>query len=83
MRWPLTVNEGVLGCAGMVRWIEIGGARYGLNGFATVEQGYRKIEPIWAADQAMGAQLKAAGVPNDPPMRVSIGDMIEEAGRLC
>lgn len=82
-RWPLTVEAGTLGCSEPARWIEVGGLRYGLNGFATEERGYKEIEPIWARDEEMAAQLKAASVPNEPPLRVNIGDLIEEAGRFC
>lgn len=82
-RWPLTVDAGTLGCTGVARWVEVDGVRYGLNGFATSERGYREIEPIWAVDAGMVAELKTAGASNDPPVRINIGDMIEEAGTLC
>ena len=36
-----------------------------------------------ARDEEMAAQFKAAGVPNEPPLRINIGDLIEEAGRFC
>jgi hypothetical protein len=83
LRWPLIVQSGKIGCDGGARWFEAGGIRYGLNGVATVEQGFTDIEPIWAEDAKMNSQLEAAGVTGGPPLRVSIGDMIEEAGKLC
>lgn len=81
--WPLTVQSGTVGCDADARWFESGGIRYGLNGTATVERGFKEIEPIWADDAKMNSELAAAGVKSEPLMRVNIGDMIEEAGKQC
>lgn len=83
LRWPLTVDTGAIGCTAQARWFEHDGARYGLNGFASEERGYRELEPIWAVDEEMMAQLRDAGAETDIVMRISVGDLSEEAGRLC
>lgn len=83
LKWPLSVTAGTLGCTNQARWIEIDDVQYGLNGTASVERGYSEIDPIWLTDEKMAADLKAAGIPNDPPLKVNIGDMIAEAGKLC
>ncbi len=83
LKWALTKPAGTLGCSAEARWIEIDGIRYGLNGTASEARGYAPLEPIWSIDSKMAADLKAAGLPNDPPLRVSIGDLIAEAGKLC
>jgi hypothetical protein len=59
------------------------GTKYGLNGFASEEKGYAPIEPIWAEDSKMMAELRAAGVNDGPILRVNIGDMIDEASKVC
>ena len=83
LKWPLSVDEGTLGCTNEARWIEVSGVRYGVNGTASTDRGYAAIEPIWRVDEKMAKQLEKLGVPNEPPLRISIGDLIEEAGRLC
>lgn len=83
LQWPLTVDEATIGCTGNARWVRVGGTSYGLNGIATVGRGYRPLEPIWAIDEAMARDLARAGVPNDPPVRINVGDMIQETGKLC
>lgn len=80
--WPLTVAEGYLGCTKLSRWVKVGGVKYGLNGSSS-ERGFKEIEPIWQIDQEMADNLEALGAPNDPPIRVNIGDMISEAGKYC
>jgi hypothetical protein len=83
LKWPLTVEEGKLGCTRLARWVEVNGSRYGLNGSASAREGYLDLFQIWAVDEKMAADLRAAGIPNEPPLRVNVGDMIEEAGRFC
>jgi hypothetical protein len=83
LKWPLTVEEGTLGCTDQARWIEVGGQQFGLNGTASEARGYRPLEAIWAIDKKMAAEFKANDIPNDPPVRINVGDMIEEAGKLC
>lgn len=83
LKWPLSVDQARLGCTDEARWAEVGGTRYGLNGTASVARGFAEVEPIWLEDEAMAENLKALGAPNDPPLRVNIGDMIVEAGKLC
>lgn len=82
LKWPLTVDHAELGCTKLSRWAEVDGVKYALNGIAE-GQGYRKIDPVWQVDERMAEMLKEAGAENDPPIRVSIGDMLEEAGRHC
>lgn len=81
--WPLTVNEGRLGCTQMARWVEVDGKRYGLNGIATEERGYAELEQIWSVNKEMMQQLKEAGATEGPTIRISVGDMISEAGAFC
>lgn len=83
LTWPLTVEEGRIGCTRLARWVESGGVRYGLNGSASKREGYADLSDIWALDEEMAEQLRQAGVPNDPPLRINVGDMIEEAGKFC
>jgi len=83
LQWPLTVDEATIGCTGNARWVRVGGTSYGLNGFANVGRGYRPLESIWAVDERTAAEYARAGIPNDPPVRINVGDMIQEAGKLC
>ena len=82
--WPLSVAEGRLGCSGLAYWFEVpNGARYGLNGFATVAHGYLDLTPIWLPDAKLQAQLRAGGgVPGYVP-RQDISDLSDGASRLC
>ena len=82
LKWPLTVDAGELGCTDLSRWVRVNGKQYGLNGTAQ-GHGYSDIEPIWRPDEAMAQALKAAGGTDEPPTKVSIGDMISEAGKYC
>lgn len=83
LKWPLTAEEGRLGCTRLARWIEVDEVRYGLNGSASEREGYMDLSAIWAVDEKMAADLRKAGLPNEPPLRVNVGDMIEEAGKFC
>jgi hypothetical protein len=83
LKWPLTAEGGTLGCTDQVRWIEVEGQRFGLDGPASEARGYRALDAIWAVDKKMAAEFKANDIPNDPPVRINVGDMIEEAGKLC
>lgn len=83
LKWPLTAENGRLGCTRLARWIEVNEVRYGLNGSASEREGYMDLSAIWAVDEKMAADLRKAGIPNEPPLRVNVGDMIEEAGKFC
>lgn len=80
--WPLTVDRARLGCTKMSRWVEVEGVAYGLNGTAK-GNGYPAPDPVWQIDQRMSEMLKKAGAANETPVRVDIGDMLKEAGKLC
>ncbi len=80
--WPLTVDRARLGCTKMSRWVEVEGVAYGLNGTAK-GNGYPAPDPVWQIDQRMAEMLKKAGAANETPVRVDIGDMLKEAGKLC
>jgi hypothetical protein len=82
-RWPLTVESGKIGCTDEARWFEHDGTRYGLNGLASQDRGYRDLEPIWAIDEELMARLRAAGAEPDFVSRISIGTLITKAGKLC
>ena len=88
LKWPLTVDQARLGCTNNSRWAEVDGVKYALNGRAR-GQGYEPVEAIWRVDEAMTQlireELENRGVSsaNEPPVRVDIGDMIAEAGKLC
>lgn len=83
LSWPLTVPNGTLGCTAMARWVAVSGTKYGLNGMARERDGYAPLEKIWAIDEKMMSDLKAVGGSDGPVVRISVGDMIEEAGKLC
>jgi hypothetical protein len=59
------------------------GPKHGLNGLASEKAGYASIDPIWAVDEKMMSELKAAGAESGITLRVSIGDMISEAEKTC
>ena len=80
--WPLTVAEAKLGCTKLSRWVKVEGVKYALNGVSG-EQGYADLTPIWRDDEVMAEALRARGAVDEPPTKVNIGDMIEEAGRFC
>ena len=81
--WPLTTDRARLGCDEMARWVEVDGARYGLNGLASEERGYAELEEIWAVDEKMMADLAEAGAIDGPVLRVNIGDMSSQAAAFC
>jgi len=84
LQWPLTVGSGRIGCDGNAYWFEADdGTKYGLNGMAAPNAGYQPIEPIWAEDKAAMSQLRAAGADSNEILRINIGDMLEEASKLC
>lgn len=79
--WPLTVNNAVIGCNFPYRWAIANNGIYGLNGVASVRAGYSEIEEIWALDVDMMKELKSVGI--DDTVRISLSDMISEAGKFC
>lgn len=85
LRWPLTVNQARLGCDGMALYVTVGdGTRYGLNGLASEEAGYAKVEPIWAVDEDTMKEFESVGGGGEvPTIRINIGDMIDEAQKQC
>ncbi len=84
LKWPLTVEQGSIGCDGMSYWFKTNdGTAYALNGMATQSGGYQPIEPIWAEDEKMMTELRNAGVADGTTLRINIGDMIQEAFKLC
>lgn len=88
--WPLSVESGQVGCSteprGEARWFRApDGKLYSLNGFATPEAGYADLTPIWLDDRARLRQLQEA-FPDQPvtmPVRLSIGDLSDEAAKAC
>lgn len=83
LTWPLTVEQGRLGCDGLARYVEVDGRKYGLNGFATAAKGYSELEPIWRWDEAHNRRIKSLTSEPVTQLRVSIGDMLGETERLC
>jgi len=81
LKWPLTVEQGTLGCEGDAVFFGHDGTQYAVNGAASRE--YAPIEPIWRYDDKMNNELAAAGAGNGPKLRVNIGDMISEGLKLC
>jgi hypothetical protein len=84
LKWPLTVDHGRVGCDAMALWFTTGdGVKYGLNGVANGMEGYADIEPIWAENEKLMGEIRAAGMPDGPIIRVNIGDLIDEASKVC
>ena len=82
LAWPLSVNAGYLGCDGNAVWFAtLDGVAYAVNGVA--DRRYKRIEPIWLANQKMMAELKAAGASAGSTIRIDIGDLIQEGLKLC
>jgi len=82
LTWPLTVDRGWLGCAGDAVWFEAPDLTfYAVNGAAARQ--YRDIKPIWAENQQMMRELRAAGAKGGPTLRINIGDLIQEGRKLC
>jgi formyltetrahydrofolate synthetase len=85
LRWPLTVDQGRIGCDGVAAWFRTDDGRtYGLNGAAT-GSGFPPIEPIWAIDEKTMGEFNAIAKAGQevPVVRVSIADMISEANKHC
>jgi hypothetical protein len=90
--WPLSVSSGRVGCHGLARWFQgPDGTYYGLNGFANrgskwAPRGieYQDLEPIWREDRKMHEEMQAMFPGQAVPMnRISIGDLSEDAAKLC
>lgn len=81
LKWPLTVDAGTLGCEGKAVWFEADGKRYAVNGAAASR--FAAIDPIWAYDEKMATDLRGAGAPDIAPVRISIGDLIDEGLKRC
>ncbi len=91
--WPLSVNSGKVGCTpnprdpdAEARWfIGPDGTKYGLNGFATVADGYADLTPIWLPDDVINQQVREA-FPDEPVRvvtRLSIGGLSDLAATTC
>lgn len=81
LKWPLTVASGYLGCEGSAVWFStLDGVTYGVNGAASQ---YKDIKPIWASDEKMMRELRAAGAGSGPQVKINIGDLIDEGRKLC
>lgn len=83
--WPLTVDDGVLGCE-LVQVSDAsyasvtftsGGITYAVNGVARASGTYAEIDPIWA--------VSPYSLPDDPlgPLRIDIGPLIDRGIALC
>jgi hypothetical protein len=85
LTWPLSVEAGRIGCDYQERWFQSDdGTRYGLNGTANERRGYADVAPVWLDDERESEALRAAGLKGDAAIiKLSIGDMIAEAGKLC
>ena len=84
LKWPLTVDRGLVGCDGMALWFRSeDGVTFGLNGVANGSGRYAEIEPIWAENSKLMGEIRAAGLPEGPTIRVNIGDLINEASKAC
>jgi len=61
------------------------GTKYGLNGLASEEAGFAEIEPIWALNEKLMAEFRRFDETGDevPVLRISIGDLISEAEKVC
>ena len=72
--WPLTVDSGLLKCAGSGGTgkvtIEVAGKTYAVNGLASGDKSNLEIRPIWADAETAG-------------LKKEIGSLIEEGLRLC
>lgn len=73
MTWPLTLDEGSVSCepGNRALFTDPQGATYALNGLSNGDGRWLDIEPIWAPD------------PEVDGLKVGIGDLIEEALKLC
>ncbi len=69
--WPLTVEDGVLGCNASSATITTGGQKYALNGTARTWRDGAPVDPIWAPN------------PDVPGLKKNIGVLIDRALALC
>lgn len=72
--WPLSVDEGYIGCdvKGSLQpiWFKVNdGTKYAVNGAA--ERLYEEIDPIWANN------------PRFEDLKLDIGDLIKEGIKAC
>lgn len=80
--WPLTVDQAVIGCDGINKWVEVAGVRYGINGYAR-QAGLPGMEPVWRVDEEAERMLRAAGDKNPFKPRVSDFAFNQAAGKFC
>lgn len=83
--WPLSVELGVVGCdPGGRRWFQDpSGKKYGANSLARPPE-YADIKSIWIVDVEKNERLtREDGVAPKTPFRVSIGPIVEAAGKFC
>lgn len=91
--WPISPDHGEVGCTlnrfsddGDALWFKApNGKTYGLNSFASVEDGFADITPIWLIDEAANAELQQlfSGQKLKEPRRISIGDLMKKAKEVC
>jgi hypothetical protein len=88
--WPLTVDQGRVGCSKARNgqdaiWFETtAGVRYAIGSWAIAHGGYLDLKPIWAEDVAFNDRT-ASIFPEEPrgQVRLNIGDLRDEASKLC
>ncbi|NBB65871.1 hypothetical protein GVN18_42160 [Pseudomonas sp. ODNR1LW] len=91
--WPVTVENGEVGCtpnkihrdADALWFRGPDNVVYGLNSYASVQNGYADLEPIWLEDEKANAEVEAAfpGQKLAEPRRLAIGDLAERAREIC
>lgn len=78
--WPFSVREGTLRCGlDGVTFQPDGGAIYAVNGRAKGSGKYQELtvtDPLWLDDTTSEVKL-------DPPLKVSVSNLIHEGLRLC
>lgn len=83
LTWPLTVDDGTLGCTSRAVWFRSSeGVLYAVNGIAMGQPRFRDIDPIWSLDQKLIGDAKAAGA-KPSKIRVDIGSLVKEGLWYC
>lgn len=91
--WPVAVESGEVGCtpnkidrdADAIWFRGPNTVTYGLNSYASVQNGYADLKTIWLEDEKANAEVEAAfpGQKLVEPRRLSIGDLAESAREIC
>lgn len=78
--WPFSVREGTLRCGlNGVTFQPDGGVIYAVNGRAKGSGKYQELtaaDPLWLNDTSTGVDL-------NPPLKVSVGAVIDAGLKLC